>query len=389
MAPLPRILTVDPTGTVARLVRAALELLDRPAIQIDVPGGVEALEEVGRGTCHLIVSALNIGASIKGFELALRIRLAQPSAAIVILGDERDSVELDDETRSESPFVYLRRPVDPAQFMRVVSAGLDGRDLRAALFPIVAAPVETNGPLGTIPPLDLSAAQRIIDALLVDVGAMAVIISNRSGELLLERGAVGYIDRERLISTLLPALHTTIHMRELVGGRPSALYAFDGETYDVFVLSAGYHHTLSLVFDGQVGSRQLGAVNRYGRRAAEDLIALIGAGAFMVEPPAPAEPRRTPRSRQKPAEAQPLQPPEPALTEQWDNLNSLEPAQPLKLDPIENLDPSLFDEKKLRSIDINAADALFDPDELAQIASEMRRGGPLSYDEARELGLIP
>ncbi len=387
MAPLPRILTVDPTGTVARLVRAALELLDRPAIQIDVPGGVEALEEVGRGTCHLIVSALNIGASIKGFELALRIRLAQPNAAIVILGDERDAVELDDETRSESPFVYLRRPVDPSQFMRVIGAGLDGRDPRTAMFPVVAAPLETNGPLGTIPPLDLSAAQRIIDALLTDVGAMAVVISNRSGELLLERGAVGYIDRERLISTLLPALHTTIHMRELVGGRPSALYAFDGETYDIFVLSAGYHHTLSLVFDGQVGGRQLGAVNRYGRRAAEDLIALIGAGAFMIEPPAPpAEPRRTPRARQKPTEPQPL---EPALIEQWDKLNLPEPAQPLKLDPIENLDPSLFDENKLGSVDISAADSLFDPDELAQIASEMRRGGPLSYDEARELGLIP
>ncbi|MFQ3567044.1 MAG: hypothetical protein SNJ59_08585 [Aggregatilineales bacterium] len=386
MAPLPRILTVDPTGAVARLTRAALELLNRPAIQIDVPGGVEALEEVGRGTCHLVVSALNIGASIKGFELALRIHLAQPDAAIVILGDERDAIELDDETRSESPFVYLRRPVDPAQFIRVIGAGLDGRDPRTAIFPIVAAPLETNGPLGTIPSLDISAAQRIVDALLTDVGAMAVVISSRNGELLLERGAVGYIDRERLISTLLPALHTTIHMRELVGGRPSALYAFDGETYDIFVLSAGYHHTLSLVFDGQVGSRQLGAVNRYGRRAAEDLIALIGAGAFMVEPPAPAEPRRAPRSQQKPAKPRPQ---ETALAEQWDKLNLPVPAQPLKLDPIENLDPNLFDEKKLSSIDIKAADSLFDPDELAQIASEMRRGGPLSYDEARELGLIP
>ena len=39
---------------------------------------------------------------------------------------------------------------------------------------------------------------------------------------------------------------------------------------------------------------------------------------------------------------------------------------------------------------MSLADDLFDPDKLAEIANETRRErGPLSYDEARELGIIP
>ena len=64
--------------------------------------------------------------------------------------------------------------------------------------------------------------------------------------------------------------------------------------------------------------------------------------------------------------------------------------EPLRLSPVENLDMSLFDDKLLGELDAAAADDLFDPDKLAQIASETRRErGPLSYDEARELGIIP
>ena len=111
---------------------------------------------------------------------------------------------------------------------------------------------------------------------------MAIVLASRAGEILLERGAVGYLDREQLTSALLPTVKTTVDMGQLVGGQPSALHFYDGDRYDVFVLSVGFHHFMCLVFDGQIGSRQFGAVNRFGRRAAEDLIALLGMSAFAI-----------------------------------------------------------------------------------------------------------
>jgi CheY-like chemotaxis protein len=382
---MPRILTVDPTGGVARVVRSALNLIDRAVIQVDVPSGPQALEEVMRGEFRLVVSTLDVGDNMKGFELALRIKQAQPETGMMLLADVNDPEDLDQETRDASPFVYLRRPVDPHRFIRILFAALDGQDLLKAVYAPASTREAGSTDLGTIPMLDTNASQRIIDSLLTDVGAMAIVVANRGGEVLLERGAVGYIDREQLTGVLLPTVNTTIEMSHLVGGRASALQIFEGESYIIYVLSVGYHHFVCLVFDGQVGGRQLGAVNRYGRRAAEDLIAIIGANALRIERPAKIE---APASVVE--EVEEVIEPAAVRAEEWGEETKPPEPEPLKLDPIENLDVNLFDEKQLGTLDASAADDLFDPDKLAEIANETRRDrGPLSYDEARELGIIP
>jgi hypothetical protein len=164
----------------------------------------------------------------------------------------------------------------------------------------------------------------------------------------------------------------------------------------VFVLSVGFHHFMCLVYDGAVGNRQFGAVNRFGRRAAEDLLALLGKSAFTFTALATEE-SQVRRRRSKPKEEAP--PPEPSVeplierAQEW-AAHAEEPPppepEPMRLEPIEDFDLSLFDKQALENIDTAAADDLFDPDRLAEIASETRRDhGPLSYDEARELGIIP
>src|SRR5688500_338693 len=98
MSLIPRVITVDPTSAVSRIVRAAIDLSDRPAIQVDMRGSLEALEEVKRGGYRLLVTALRIDRQMKGFELALRISQISPETAIVILADADDLEELDEET---------------------------------------------------------------------------------------------------------------------------------------------------------------------------------------------------------------------------------------------------------------------------------------------------
>ncbi len=145
------------------------------------------------------------------------------------------------------------------------------------------------------------------------------------------------------------------------------------------------------MFDGAIGNRQFGAVNRFGRRAAEDLIALLGINAFTLTPAAPEPEQHHTRVKPKP-EAPEEAPVEPLIerAEEFAEQELLPEPEPVRLDPIEDLDLSLFDNKALASLDLSAADDLFDPDKLAEIAAETRHErGPLSYDEARELGIIP
>lgn len=388
MASIPRILTVDSSWTIARIVRSAIDLTDRTVIQVDVPGGDEALEELGRGSYQALITALQIDGSMKGFELALRARQTAPETAVIILAEYDDLEDLDEETRADSPFIYMRRPVDVQQFMRVLVTALDGGDIFAAFNGSKRQTQEVSVlNLGTIPLLDANVARTVIDRLLTDVGAMAIVLSTRAGEVLVESGAVGYLDRERLTDSLMPTVQTNISMHDLVGGKSSTLHFFDGDDYDVFVLSVGFHHFLSIIFDGQLGARQFGAVTRFGRRAAEDLKALLGASAYMIEQPAPPKESARRKTIVQPAvmldeDFTPL-----AKADKWEAEEEVpEPEPEFHLAPIEDFDPSIFDRV---SADVLEEIDLFDLDKLEEIASEARRGhNALTYDEAKQMGLI-
>ncbi|HYO89220.1 MAG TPA: hypothetical protein VER79_11265 [Candidatus Limnocylindrales bacterium] len=403
MTPLPRILTVDPTGGAADLIRAALRLIERPAIQVNVPGGVEAFDEVERGHLRLMIAAYDLGGGLSGLELAQRVRQRQPETNVVLLAgaqDVLDHAELD--SGASGAFVVLRHPIEPHQLLRILVAALDGRDVMSAAYTAARGVDEPRGAMPSVPMLDLGAASRVLDSALTDVGAMAVVLSARTGEVLLERGAVGYLDREQLTAALTPTVNATIDMTRLIGGRPAALLYYDGDHYDVFVLSVGLHHFLILVFDGQNGLRSYGAVNRYGRRASEDLIALIGASALILEAAAP-EPLMD--------EVEPPEASEPAPAVVELALADMAPASapvsrkrktsvraavtpPPEQEPASDFDSSillsLFNASDLQALEDHALEDLFNPERLAEIASETRHeSGPLSYEEARELGLIP
>lgn len=400
MTPLPRILTVDPTGRVADLIRAALRLIERPAIQVNVPGGIEAFDEIEHGHFRLLIAAVNLGEGLSGADLAQRVRQRQPETNIVLLAGPQDALnvaaveQLGHETGA---FVVLRHPIQPHQMLRIMGAALDGRDVMSAAFTQRpdAAPVPADAP--PVPVVDLHAATHVLDAALTDVGAMAVVLSTRTGDVLLERGAVGYLDREQLTASLAPTVNATIDMTRLIGGRPAALLFYDGEHYDVFVLSVGLHHFLSLIFDGQGGLRAFGAVNRYGRRASEDLIALIGASALILEAPAPQpavpDPANEPAADEAALELAPAElPPAPVHKKRKSGAHAaVAPAASAAPADIGSADLlSLFDADDLHALDSGALDDLFSPDRLAEIANETRQeSGPLSYEEARELGLIP
>lgn len=383
MSSLPRVITVDPTWTIARIVRAATDLLDLSVIQVDVPGGSEALDEARGGGANLVVTAWELYDDVRGLELALRVKQTSPGTAVIILADINDPESLDDETQAESPFLYMHRPVDLAKFLGALIAGLKGEDIfQAVQSPAPAAPLMAHGP---VPEIDAGNARSIIDRLLADVGAMAIILASRDGETILERGAVGYLNREQLMNALRPMVTTTIEMSDLVGGQASSLQFYDGEDKDVFVFSVGLHHFLCVVFDGQAGSRQFGLVNRYGRQAVQDLIALLGASAFVIE----RAPRAEAPSRQDKKVARKLktvvdEPLEPVIERPV--VRAPEP-EPLRLDPIKDLDFSILD--KLGALDAAQADDLFDPEKLAEMANKSSGRKAVSFDEAMELGVLP
>lgn len=386
MVDIPRIITLDPTGSVGRALRSALVLLDISCTHVDVPTAAQAMLELNGGAVLLIAAyALDFDT---GPAIASAVYASRPGVEVIVLSNEDDPEDEAEALDSNTAFIVMRRPLQPDLFIRAIEAAMDGRSVREAIQrPTAASAVVASEAASAVPPVDVKAAGAVLERLQVDVGARSVLLATRTADLLVERGLSGSLNQKQLVGSLAPSLTTGRGVKDVLGGQLSSLQFFDGEEYDVFVLSAGLHHFICIVYDGQGGQRNFGAVNRFGRRATEDVIAIIGAGAFIWEPArTTAEPaiRRTMHVKPIKLDEQfemPL-----AKAEIIDSTPSPdEPEEAPLLAPIENLDlDALFGD------DAGEDSGLFDLDSLSDLTQQPSQGkGKLSWDQAKEIGLIP
>ncbi|GAB4574448.1 MAG: hypothetical protein Kow0077_21070 [Anaerolineae bacterium] len=378
MATLNRIIAADSSPIVAGIARASADLLARDMVIVAVQSGSAVMAELRRGDTDLVVCGPELN-DMTARELVQKIHQRYSSLPVLVLAD--DASVFDPETLTNGPCYVLARPAHADRFVHTLAALLDGLDPSAQPVNGLAGVA-----LGPVPDVDMAKASDVLSSILTDVGAMAVVLADREGRILQEVGAVGYLNRDRLTATLSPIFSNMVRIGALVGGgKPQAMHFYDGEDFDIFALAIGLHHYMCLIFEGTTGSRAFGAVTMFGRRAIGDLLEAIGNPAFTVQR-AVAEEAPAPRKSGRPAKRQTQ---EIKIEEvEAEPVEDYEPPEPERLEPLpedadleavlaglENLDPSQMDE-------------LFDPDKLAEIAADRLASGRLSFDEAREMGVL-
>lgn len=372
MAAIPRVVVVDPRYEIARIVRGAMALLARQIVLVEVPDAAEALDEIERVDVDLLVTAMALPGDMDGVDLAEQVNhlsLATPVIALAEQGDPRP-----DPARLERAHLqYFVRPV-AEPFLRGIRIALDG------------LPAASNGDSGgamvsalaDVPPVDLKALRRLMLPLMRDVGAMGVILADRLGRVLIDEGATGYLDRERLAALLGPSFGRTGEVASLIGGRAWVMQYFDGARIDLYALSLGLHYFLCLMFEGS-NRAAMGAVAVYGRRAAEQMVDLMGDAAFAVPEVATAE---LPAAEAGVGHDDvPEAASGAAVSPEEEDQARLEPLADAAFDP-----EALFSQ----TVDEELADSLFDPDTLADLAASFGPDGSgrVDIDAARDLGLI-
>lgn len=392
MSSTPRIITVDPTDSIPSQIRAAFDLMDRLVRQVDVPSADEALEELQYAKCDAVIAAWNLGEQTQGWALAAQIKKTSPDTNVIILGDYDDTA-LDEDTRAQSPFVYLQRPYDIPQLIRVLQAALDGESIfEAAAQPATGGTVTRD--MGPVPEINIEKATDIVQPLLRDLNALAILLTNREGHVVVEAGTMGLINREELSHVLATGMNTNFDLRDIIGSNASSLEFFDGDQHDIYVISVGFHYFMSIIFDGQHGSRALGAVSRFGRRGAEDLIGVLGANAWLIrrsEPKAKPEPvmRKSQMRATRPQAAQE----EVTLatgsfggdTDQVEAVADV-PQEPV-MPQLEAIPDDEFDLDAIFGAD-GGGDDFFSMDEMEELAKSDGGKGMVGYDQAIDLGIL-
>jgi len=377
MPSIPRIVVVDASPVIARIIHGALALLSRQYILIEVPTGEDAWQEVQRSEVALLVTAYRIPGEMDGVQLANRINHESLRTPVIVLAEESDP-RLDPQSLEEAPFQYFVRPV-AEPFLRGLRIALDGEAAVAAEKTEPAPEAD----LGPIPSINVNKLRDIVVPLMRDVGAMGVILADRSGRVLIDQGATGYIDREKLAVIMGPAFARSADVSPLVGGNAWAMHYYDGERLDVFGLALGIHYFMCLIFEGS-NRGAFGAVTMFGRRAADQMIEIIGEAAYHLkatEPlPPPKEPvaevvQAPPRKRKKTAEIKEV----PAPAEKHPVEPPAEPVTAIDVD-------ALF----RQSIDEGLAASMFDPGALSDLAASLMSDEEerVGYDEAIDMGIL-
>ncbi len=382
MPSVPRIVVVDATHEVARIVRGALALLNRQHVLIEVPDAENALEEIAYSTPALVVTAYQIPGYSTGVDLAAQVCHGSLGTPVIVLAAEEDP-RLDERALAEAPFQYYMRPVGEP-FLRGLRFALDGESAVVAEQQVV----QPESDLGPVPSIEVRALRTIILSLMRDVGAMGVILADRTGRVLVDEGATGYVDREKLAVILGPSFARSTDISPLIGGHAWTMHYYDGERLDVFGLSLGAHFFMCLIFEGS-NRAAFGAVMMFGRRAADQMIDMLGEAAYLIKQPEPlpAPVKEKPAPKKEPQTA--VEAPAPRLAKKPAETPAPKSKAKPEPQPLENLN---FDADSLfgQAIDENLADSLFSAEALESLASSMisENGERVGYDEAIDMGIL-
>ncbi len=375
----PRIIVVDENQGITNIVRASLELLSRKPRLIETHTGEDALDELRLRTPDLLITAHQLGSDMSGVVLALQAKREVAALPVIVIANEDDH-EMDEETLSESPFQYLRRPLMPEVFIRALRIALDGPEAA----PKEEAPVDIMGP---VPQIDTNKLRPIASKLMRDVNAMSFVLADRNGKVVTYDGAAGYIDREVLSAGLGPTFAGTSKILSIVGDQPRVLKYYDGDKFDIFSLGVGLHYFVSLIFDGASGDRALGNVKRFGGIAVNEMLAIIGESAYKQNKAGLPETESDSKARTRRRATQEMAAVNKVASAPARKDSAPPPVKEAPMfEPITNFDPSIFD--ALDSMDLSQADALFDPDRLALSLNGLGNGNKISLNDAQAQGIL-
>lgn len=368
-----------------------MELMGRRPRMIETATGEDALAELRISAADLLITAHTLLGTVAGPDLAIAAKRELAGMPVIVVANEGDP-ELDEGIVEQGLFHYLRRPFAAEAFLRAVRVAIDGPE---------AAPREAPAEdLILVPPVDEAKIADVMYRLMRDVGAMAIVLADRNGKVISYSGAAGYVDRDALAAALAPGFSDTLKILPLIGDQPRVLKYYDGERGNLFGLALGLHYYLLLVFDGGAPPAALGNVKRYGFNAVNEMLGIIGPVAFEARPslpqPKPAESHVTSPKRRTRTQTQELA----AIKAEAERAERAEKAEKSErgkgegarktstrtttAPAVQSFDPALLE--GLESVDMSQADALFDPERLATVASQ--NGDRISYDDALLQGII-
>ncbi|GAP08909.1 response regulator containing CheY-like receiver, AAA-type ATPase, and DNA-binding domains [Bellilinea caldifistulae] len=354
-----RILIVEDALDLGRMLRLALETLDRTLSVRVIQSAEEALLELsGSPPVALIISDIRLP-GMSGFDLLKKVRLRSPETRIMLITGLSDE-QVTRQAAEAKVDRFMRKPIEMSEFLRTAAELLE-LPLPAEQPPETA---DASEPLPQ-PREDLPG---LLTRLRRELGAVQVLLCDDRGRVVAQAGEVGEVDFEQhWAPPIMAALSALVKANRLVrSGLPQAALALRGEPRSLILAPVGGYGLVIVQEQDGSGLRTALAFEAV-LQAQSELAAILRAMQVDFYPMSDA--------------AAGTSSPSPAATPAVEEVISSE--EPL---PLEELEVQL--QRTAASLDPNEVDSFWESAAEQQVL-EATNPDALSYEQARQLGLAP
>jgi DNA-binding response OmpR family regulator len=241
-----RILIVEDQREVSRLLRSALETLERDLVIVELPSAEEALLESSRKKVDLLISDYRLP-GISGIELFHKVRKNHPQVKIILITGQTDP-QIRKEVADAGADAFFIKPVPITDFLEAVERHLGLVETILPPEPIAMVEVETKQGLPDL-----------LSGLRQELAANAVLLLNDNGSILARAGNYPDSNDESTIVSSLVSIHTAGNSVSRVLGQkaPSNWHLFHGGQNDLIFAPIGTTHSMVVIGKGLANETQL------------------------------------------------------------------------------------------------------------------------------------
>jgi CheY-like chemotaxis protein len=254
--PPKRILIVDDSLELGRVLRSALEVLNAGLSIRLVPSAEEGLLELNSRPVDLLIADVRLPGRMTGLDLVQRVQAARTAGMKVIIITGWAESNIEEQARQLKADAFLRKPLNMGEFLDIASNLLNlTAQAEAPAEPAPPPPprvststLRRTGMLRATGALAVEAGQpegppdgvaAIISRLRSELGAQAVVLFNPRGRIEAQTGELPYPNFEqRWGATVLNLVGSSEQVLRSLNG-PAATLAFRGELVDFVVAPVG------------------------------------------------------------------------------------------------------------------------------------------------------
>ena len=282
MTHVKQILVVDDHFEMLEFLRSMLELSNQECEVLAVPSAEEGLLELKRAPFDLLITDVRLP-GMSGFDLVRRVKALGREMPVIMI-TAYSSPQGQKEAGDLGVYRYFQKPLDTDNVLAAVHKALHGESA-----PLVELPA--NEPV--LPqkyPSD--EVRKRLETLRADTGAMRLMLTTVSGQILFEVGSGRQLDLPTLATLIARNLSDSFLLaRQLGSENPFTLQYHASEKTELYCANVGHGYFLTIFFDPTSRRGRIGTIWLFTQRAIKDLLEMLPAPAVIEElEPATATP---------------------------------------------------------------------------------------------------